>query len=88
MEWKLIEDGLPPIGVPIICTVKDHFATANVMDKKPVYQLRYPCYYMKNRFTGCYEFCFETVDNVLLKEVSEVIAWTEFPYPYEGVPVQ
>lgn len=40
-EWTKITDGLPPIGVPLIVTVKDG------LQSKPN-TLRYPVYYEKS----------------------------------------
>lgn len=78
MDWKYISSGLPPVGTPLIVTVKDN------LQAKPN-ELRYPVYYEKSK-TGCgyrWSWRFGDFDYDLLPEVSEVIAWCEIPRPYD-----
>ena len=42
MKWNSVKDGLPPIGIPLLVTVKDN------LQGKPS-ELRYPVYYEKAR---------------------------------------
>lgn len=79
-EWKSIqEDGLPPIGKPLIVTIKDN------LQGKPN-ELRYPVYYEKDSMKGGYHWSWRYGDFAyeLLPGVSEVIAWCEFPKIYES----
>lgn len=79
-EWKTIEkDCLPPIGKPLIVTVKDN------LQGKPN-ELRYPVYYEKDSMKGGYHWSWRYGDFAyeLLPDVSEVIAWVEMPKIYEG----
>lgn len=78
MDWIKISQALPPIGEPLLVTVKDN------LQGKPN-ELRYPVYYEKNTTKNRYayhwhygDFCYE-----LLPDVSEVVAWIELPMPYE-----
>ena len=49
MNWKHITDELPPIGIPLIVTVKDHLqGKAN--------ELRYPVYYERTRSNNGYHW--------------------------------
>lgn len=77
-EWTKITDGLPPVGVPLIVTVKDG------LQGKPN-TLRYPVYYEKAK-DGCgyrWSWRFGDYDYDLVPEVSEVIGWMEMPEPLE-----
>lgn len=69
--------GLPPIGQPLIVTIKDNLQGVPN-------QLRYPVYYvedtMKNQY--CWKWMFGDMVYDLLPEVSEVIAWRLLPEPY------
>ena len=79
-EWKVIAvDGLPPIGQPLIVTVKDNFMGLSN-------QLRYPVYYGKDAITDRYSWKWILEDRVneLVPEVSEVIAWKLLPEPCIG----
>lgn len=76
-RWHKIADGLPPIGTPLIVTVKDG------LQGKPN-TLRYPVYYEKAK-EGCgygWSWRFGDYDYALLPEVSEVVAWMEIPEPF------
>lgn len=77
--WKdIIENGLPPIGVPLIVTVKEN------LQGMPN-QLRYPVYYMKGTTKDGFAWKWFYGDMVydLLPEVSEVLAWMELPEIYK-----
>lgn len=78
MEWKKILDGLPPIGIPLIVTVKDH------LQGKPN-ELSYPVYYEKSKggFGYRWSWRYGDFDYDLLPEVSEVVAWKKIPEPYQ-----
>ena len=73
-----ISDKVPPLGVPLIVTVKDH------LQFKPN-ELRYPVFYEKSKGGYGYRWSWRygDFDYDLLPDVSEVVAWTEFPNPYE-----
>ena len=80
MEWKEIAvDGLPPIGQPLIVTIKDN------LQGLPN-QLRYPVYYVKDTMVDRYswKWIFGDMVNELIPSVSEVIAWKLLPEPYHG----
>lgn len=76
-DWnKITEKGLPPIGQPLIVTIKDN------LQGMPN-QLRYPVYYVKDTMKDQYAwkwFCGDIVCD-LIPNVSEVIAWQELPKP-------
>lgn len=76
-DWIPLSEEKPPVGVPIMTTCIEEY---------PVRQrvLKYPCYYLKDRFSGNWRFCFETIDNVLLPEMTEVLAWRYLPSIYGG----
>lgn len=79
MEWHKISDGLPPIGVPLIVTVKDDL-------EHKQNKILCPAYYERKRENNGYHFTWRYGDMVyeLLSDVSEVIAWLELPKPYES----
>lgn len=73
-EWTKITDGLPPIGVPLIVTVKDGL-------QGKLNTLRYPVYYEKAK-DGCgYRWSWRFGDYDLMPGVSEVNGWMEMPEP-------
>lgn len=79
MDWnEIAEKGLPPIGRPLIVTVKDN------LQGMPN-QLRYPVYYVKDttKDSYCWKWLFGDMAYDLLPEVSEVIAWQLMPKVYE-----
>lgn len=78
-EFKSIKDGLPPIGKPLIVTIKDN------LQGMPN-QLRYPVYYLKDTMKDQYVWKWVFGDMIydLLPEVSEVVAWQLFPKIYCG----
>lgn len=79
-QWNtIIENGLPPIGKPLIVTVKDN------LEGKPN-ELRYPVYYEKDSMKQGYSWNWRYGDfnYKLLPEVSEVVSWVEIPEIYEG----
>ena len=70
-NWNSItEKGLPPIGKPLIVTIKDN------LQGMPN-QLRYPVYYVKDTMKDQYVWKWIYGDMVydLTSEVSEVTAW-------------
>ena len=76
-NWKSIEeDGLPPIGIPLIVTIKDK------LQGLPNH-LKFPVYYVKDMFNEgyCWKWLYGYTD--LFQEVGEVIAWQLFPDVYE-----
>lgn len=78
MEWNVLnEKGLPPIGQPLIVTIKDN------LQGMPN-QLRYPVYYVKDTIKDqyCWKWLFGDIAYDLLPDVSEVIAWQLMPAPY------
>lgn len=80
MEWKKIGvDGLPPIGQPLIVTIKDN-------SQGLPNQLRYPVYYVKDTIADRYswKWIFGDMVSELIPSVSEVIAWKLLPDPYHG----
>ena len=78
MDWIKISDALPPIGEPLLVTVKDN------LQGKPN-ELRYPVYYEKSKGGNGYHWSWRygDFDYELIPDVSEVIAWIELPIPYE-----
>lgn len=79
-DWNEIrEKGLPPVGVPLIVTIKDN------LQGMPN-QLRYPVYYVKDTTKNkyCWKWLWGDLAYDLLPEVSEVIAWMEMPEIFEG----
>ena len=77
MKWIDIKDGKPPIGVPLIVTVKDHL-------QHKENELRYPVYYEKSKSGVGYRWSWRygDFDYDLLPDVSEVIAYIEIPTPF------
>ena len=78
-HWNVIsENGLPPIGKPLIVTIKD-----NLQGKSN--ELRYPVYYEKDSMKGGYHWSWRYGDFAyeLVPDVSEVIAWQPLPQPYQ-----
>lgn len=75
-EWIALNEKKPPLGICLICTVKDHIRNR--------LELRYPVYYMQMPYTDGYGFSFGEIGNVLLPDVSEVIAWMPMPSTYDG----
>ncbi|MBV4450691.1 DUF551 domain-containing protein [Clostridium tyrobutyricum] len=75
MEWIQISEKLPPVGTCIIATVKDH--------SRNQLELRYPVWYMEKCYEQGYAFYFGEIGNILLPDISEVIAWMPMPKPYE-----
>lgn len=75
-KWIPITEKLPPIGACIIVTVKDHY--------RHQLELRYPVWYMKKPYERGYAFYFGDMNNILLPDISEVIAWMPIPNPYEA----
>lgn len=78
MNWNDIENGLPPIGKPLIVTIKDNL-------RGEPNELRYPVYYEKDSMKGDYHWSWRYGDFSydLLPDASEVIAWCELPQIYE-----
>ncbi len=74
-KWIPIIEKLPPVGDCIIVTVKEHY--------RKRLELRYPVWYMESIYTTGYNFYFGEIGNVLMPEISEVIAWMPMPNPYE-----
>lgn len=83
MKWNSITDGLPPIGVPLIVTVKDHL-------QGKMNELRYPVYYEKAKsgFGYRWSWRYGDFDYDLLPDVSEVVAYIVLPEPYGAEEVR
>lgn len=76
-DWIPIKKCCPAIGQCLIVTVHDHIRGRR--------ELRYPVFYRQNTYTSGYGFYVYGIDeNVLIPEVSEVIAWVHMPGVYEG----
>lgn len=76
-KWTPIEKGLPPVGVPLIVTIKDTF--------KGVRALRFPVIYRKSFYDDVYGFYVYGVEEEKLTcEYSPVLAWMKFPMIYAG----
>ena len=76
-EWININDGLPPVGMPIIVTINDTFRNRR--------ELRYPVIYRKSFYANSYGFYEHGLeDHLLTAEYSPVIAWMPLPEPYKG----
>lgn len=78
-NWnEIVEKGLPPIGKPLIVTIKDNLQGMSN-------QLRYPVYYVKDAMKDQYAWKWIYGDMVydLTSEVSEVIAWQTIPKPFD-----
>lgn len=71
-NWTRITEKLPPLGTPVICTIKDHIYGGKM-------ELRYPVYYLAKPTGDGYGFFYDNFNNCLIPEVSEVIAWQKFP---------
>ena len=79
-NWNSItEKGLPPIGKPLIVTIKDN------LQGMPN-QLRYPVYYVTDTMKDQYVWKWIYGDMVydLTSEVSEVTAWQTLPKVFEN----
>lgn len=75
IKWLPITNGLPPVGSCLIVTVKDHY--------NKQLELRYPVWYMEKPYGRGYAFYFGEIGNILMPDISEVIAWMPMPTPYE-----
>lgn len=78
VTWNRITACLPPVGVPLIVTVKD-----GLQGKQNT--LRYPVYYEKAK-DGCgyrWSWRFGDYDYDLMPGVSEVVGWMEIPKQLE-----
>lgn len=75
--WIPIEEGLPPVGLPLIVTVKDN------LQRKPN-ERRLPVYYEKDSIKDGYHWSWRYGDYAyeLLPDVSEIVAWRPLPEPY------
>ena len=78
VKWNKISDGLPPIGYPVIVTIKDNLRFG-------LNELRYPVYYERSRNNNSFHWSwrFGDMEYELIPDVSEVIAWAKIPAPYE-----
>lgn len=76
-NWKSIKkDGKPPIGKPLIVSVRN-------MGYGARRELRYPVVYKEDDYAiGHYGFYMNGSD-ILLPDYSLVTAWIPFPNPYE-----
>ena len=74
----IVEIGFPPVGRPLIVTIKDN------LQGRPN-ELRYPVYYEEDRMKGGYHWSWRygDFDYELVPDVSEVIAWQPLPQPYQ-----
>lgn len=74
----IVEIGLPPVGKPLIVTIKDN------LQGRPN-ELRYPVYYEKDSMKCGYHWSWRYGDfsYELVPDVSEVIAWQPLPEPYQ-----
>ena len=74
----ICEIGLPPVGKPLIVTVKDN------LQGRPN-ELRYPVYYEKDSMKCGYHWSWRYGDFAyeLVPDVSEVIAWQPLPQPFQ-----
>ena len=77
-NWHPISDGLPPIGIPLIVTIKDN------LEGKPN-ELRYPVYYEKDSRRGGYHWSwrFGEFDYELIPNISKVVAFMKLPEIYK-----
>lgn len=73
--WIPISEKLPPVGSCVIVTVKEHY--------RKQLELRYPVWYMEKTYERGYAFYFGEIGNILIPDISEVIAWMPMPIPYE-----
>lgn len=78
VKWNKISDGLPPIGYPVIVTIKNNLRFG-------LNELRYPVYYERSRNNNSFHWSwrFGDMEYELIPDVSEVIAWAKIPEPYE-----
>ncbi len=79
-EWIEITDKeKPPVGQPLIVTIKDN------LQGMPN-QLRYPVYYVKDTMRNlyCWKWLWGDMTYDLMPEASEVIAWQLLPEVYGG----
>lgn len=79
LYWHDIEDGLPPVGVPLIVTVEsDTYNELNVGAK-----LCYPVVYRKSFVRDEYRFYEHGLeDGIIGPDYFHVTGWIEFPKPY------
>ncbi len=76
LSWTPITEALPPVRIPLIVSIINHF-------NGEARELRYPVYYIKEPFEGRWVWKFQ--DGYLLPDYSEVVAWMELPKPYERI---
>ena len=78
MDWIKISDALPPIGYPVIVTIKDNLRFG-------LNELRYPVYYERSRNNNSFHWSWRhgDMEYELIPDVSEVIAWAKIPEPYD-----
>ena len=75
-EWTNINDGKPPVGMPLIVTIDCTFRNQR--------ELRYPVVYRKSFYSDSYGFYEHGLeDQLLTAEYSPVIAWMPLPEPYK-----
>lgn len=75
-NWVDLKDEQPPIGSVLIVTVYDHCRGQK--------ELRYPVYYMEKTYSSGYAF-YNHGCEILLAEVSEVLAWMPMPTVWDGI---
>ena len=76
-SWMPISEGLPPMGVPLIVTIYDTINSRR--------ELRWPVFYQHSLYRdewGFYQYGSE--DYKLDPEMSEVLAWQQYPEIWEG----
>lgn len=78
-RWIPIGEMKPPIGIPLVVTIKDN------LGHNPN-ELRYPVYYEKDHIRQGYSWNWRYGDfnYQLMPEVSEVVAYMELPKVYES----
>ncbi len=78
MNWKSIEQGLPPVGVPLVVAITGEWYNKN--EKRVVA----PVYYVKEHATQKWRFV-ETNNgtyNIIGPDYFKVVAWDYYPKPW------
>ena len=79
-NWIPITEQEPPIGEPLIVTVKDGYG----LPRK--HEIRFPVYYLKSSRDGIWYYMYQDNQGLYIidQDYSKAIAWMRFPEAWEG----
>lgn len=78
MNWKPIEDGLPPVGVPLVATIEGEWCAGKER------RVAMPVYYIKCEMTRGWRFVEMNSGgySIIGPDLFKVVAWDYYPEPY------